>query len=180
MYGIEKPGIFWKFMHFIEHCFICRLSNSTVSEIVGIEPRTAAIFENFVSCFVGQWWTCDPSLCNMMRILVSHQCLHIFHITLRISMARHQCLRIFHITMIISVTLHQNLRIASSMFADFPHSDENFSGASSNLAHFPHCDENFGDTSSKIGGPHHPFPQLPQTWTLILYYIPVLYIHTYT
>jgi hypothetical protein len=27
-------------MHVIQHCFICRLSDSTVSEDAGIEPRT--------------------------------------------------------------------------------------------------------------------------------------------
>ncbi len=31
-------------MYVIEHCFICRLSDSTVSEDAEIEPRTVAIF----------------------------------------------------------------------------------------------------------------------------------------
>jgi hypothetical protein len=30
------------YMYFIQHCFICRLSDSTVSEDGGIEPRTVA------------------------------------------------------------------------------------------------------------------------------------------
>jgi hypothetical protein len=29
-------------MYFIQHCFFCRLSDSTVSEDAGIEPRTVA------------------------------------------------------------------------------------------------------------------------------------------
>ncbi len=32
----------WSFLYFIKHCFICRLSDSTVSEDAGIEPRTVA------------------------------------------------------------------------------------------------------------------------------------------
>ncbi len=32
------------FMYFIQHCFLCHPSDSTVSEDTGIEPRTAAIF----------------------------------------------------------------------------------------------------------------------------------------
>ncbi len=36
-------GIFLNFfMYFIHHWFICRLSDSNVSEDAGIEPRTAA------------------------------------------------------------------------------------------------------------------------------------------
>jgi hypothetical protein len=104
--------------------------------------------------------TCHQSL-RIFHITMSisvtlYQNLCIFNIAVRFLVARHQCLRIFHITVRISVTLHQN------------------------LAHFTHCDENLGDMSSKIGGPPHPFPQLPETWTLILYHIPVLYsVHTY-
>jgi hypothetical protein len=30
------------FLYFIQHCFICRLSDPTVSEDAGIEPRTFA------------------------------------------------------------------------------------------------------------------------------------------
>jgi hypothetical protein len=30
------------FMHDIQHCFLCRPSDSTVSEDAGIEPRTVA------------------------------------------------------------------------------------------------------------------------------------------
>ncbi len=33
-------GIFW--VYCIQHCFICRPSDSTVSEVAGIEPRTVA------------------------------------------------------------------------------------------------------------------------------------------
>jgi hypothetical protein len=33
---------FYLFMYFILHCFICRPSDSTVSEDAGIEPRTVA------------------------------------------------------------------------------------------------------------------------------------------
>ncbi len=40
------------FMYFIEHCFICRPSDSTASEIAGIEPRTAATFDNLACCLV--------------------------------------------------------------------------------------------------------------------------------
>jgi len=38
-------GIFWIFffpMHYIQHCFICRPSDSTVTEDAWIEPRTVA------------------------------------------------------------------------------------------------------------------------------------------
>jgi hypothetical protein len=40
-------GIFWIFylMYVIQHCFICRPSDSTVSEDAGIEPRTVATLE---------------------------------------------------------------------------------------------------------------------------------------
>ncbi len=36
----SKPGDFLVFMYFIQHCYICRPSDSTVSEDAGIEPRT--------------------------------------------------------------------------------------------------------------------------------------------
>jgi hypothetical protein len=35
-------GIFYFFSYFIQHCFICRPSDSTVSTDAGIEPRTVA------------------------------------------------------------------------------------------------------------------------------------------
>jgi hypothetical protein len=37
-------GTFWFFllMYVIQHCFLCRPSDSTVSEDAGIEPRTVA------------------------------------------------------------------------------------------------------------------------------------------
>jgi hypothetical protein len=35
-----QGDFFWIFMHFIQHCYICRLSDFTVSEDVRIEPRT--------------------------------------------------------------------------------------------------------------------------------------------
>ncbi len=35
-------GDFWIFLCFIQHCFICRPSDSTVSEDAGIEPWTVA------------------------------------------------------------------------------------------------------------------------------------------
>jgi hypothetical protein len=35
-------GDFWFFMYVFQHCFICLLSDSTVSEELGIEPRTIA------------------------------------------------------------------------------------------------------------------------------------------
>ncbi len=37
-------GIFWGFfkMYFLQHCFICRPSYSTVSEDAGIEPRSVS------------------------------------------------------------------------------------------------------------------------------------------
>ena len=39
---IIMRGIFWFFMYFIQHCFICRPSEFSVSEDAGIEPRTVA------------------------------------------------------------------------------------------------------------------------------------------
>ncbi len=33
---------FLLFMYYIQHCFICRPSDSTVSKDAGIEPRTVA------------------------------------------------------------------------------------------------------------------------------------------
>jgi hypothetical protein len=33
---------FFSFWYFIQHCFICRPSDSTVSEDAGIDPRTVA------------------------------------------------------------------------------------------------------------------------------------------
>ncbi len=40
----SKGGFFWIFlsMYVIQHGFICRPSDSTVSEDAGIEPRTVA------------------------------------------------------------------------------------------------------------------------------------------
>jgi hypothetical protein len=42
----QKGGFFFGFYHFfmydIQHCFICRPSDSTVSEDAGIGPRTVA------------------------------------------------------------------------------------------------------------------------------------------
>ena len=37
-----KGGFLGFFMYCIQHCFICRLSDSTVSEDAGIEPSTVA------------------------------------------------------------------------------------------------------------------------------------------
>jgi hypothetical protein len=37
-----KGNIFRFFHYFIQHCFICRPSDSTVSEDAGIKPRTVA------------------------------------------------------------------------------------------------------------------------------------------
>ncbi len=41
-----KQGVFCNFlcMYIIQHCFICRPSDSTVSENAGIEPRTVSAF----------------------------------------------------------------------------------------------------------------------------------------
>jgi hypothetical protein len=42
---LKKRGMFWIFSFFkydIQHCFICRPSDSTASEDAGIEPRTVA------------------------------------------------------------------------------------------------------------------------------------------
>ncbi len=42
----QKGGFFeffFYFMYVIQHCFICRLSDCTVSEDNGIEPRTLAL-----------------------------------------------------------------------------------------------------------------------------------------
>jgi hypothetical protein len=36
-----KEDIFLCFQYFIQHCFICRASDSTVPEDAGIEPHTA-------------------------------------------------------------------------------------------------------------------------------------------
>jgi hypothetical protein len=44
-------GILWIFyMYFIQHCFICRPLDSTVSEDAGIEPRTVATSALAVHC----------------------------------------------------------------------------------------------------------------------------------
>ncbi len=46
-YFIFNRGMFWIFwisMYCIQYCFICRPSDSTVSENVGIEPRTSCDF----------------------------------------------------------------------------------------------------------------------------------------
>jgi hypothetical protein len=46
IHGINLKGYFLEFLSFfmydIQHCFICRPSDSTVSENAGIEPRTVA------------------------------------------------------------------------------------------------------------------------------------------
>ncbi len=44
--NIFLQGIFWifLFLNVIQHCFICRPSDPTVSKDAGIEPRTVAIF----------------------------------------------------------------------------------------------------------------------------------------
>jgi hypothetical protein len=39
---IKQGDVFGFFMYFIQHCFICLPSDSTVSEDAGIEPRMAA------------------------------------------------------------------------------------------------------------------------------------------
>jgi hypothetical protein len=39
---IKRAGIFRFFQYYIQHCFICRPSDSTVSEDAGVEPRTVA------------------------------------------------------------------------------------------------------------------------------------------
>jgi hypothetical protein len=39
-------GIFWNFVvFFIQHCFICRPSDFTVSDVAGIEPRTVELWD---------------------------------------------------------------------------------------------------------------------------------------
>jgi hypothetical protein len=44
-FGELKQGEFLLFfIYVIQYCFICRLSDSTVSEDAGIEPRTVATF----------------------------------------------------------------------------------------------------------------------------------------
>ncbi len=40
--GKQKGGCFRFFVYFIHHCFICRRSDSTVSEDAGIKLRTVA------------------------------------------------------------------------------------------------------------------------------------------
>ncbi len=42
MHFIETTVLYIFFMYDIQHCFICRHSDSTVSEDAGIEPRTVA------------------------------------------------------------------------------------------------------------------------------------------
>jgi hypothetical protein len=39
---IFTPGLAWIFLNYIQHCFICRPPDSSVSEDAGIEPRTGA------------------------------------------------------------------------------------------------------------------------------------------
>jgi hypothetical protein len=41
-YNKRDTGLGLNFVYFIQHCFICRASDSTVSEDAGIEPRTLA------------------------------------------------------------------------------------------------------------------------------------------
>jgi hypothetical protein len=41
---------FWVFMYVIQHCFICRPSDSTVSEDAGIELKTVATSALAVRC----------------------------------------------------------------------------------------------------------------------------------
>jgi hypothetical protein len=42
----KKTGIFYFIsMYYIQHCFICRPTDFTVSEDAGIEPRTVATFD---------------------------------------------------------------------------------------------------------------------------------------
>ncbi len=43
---------FYGFKYFIQHCFICRPSDSTVSEDAGIEPRTVATLPLEVRHFI--------------------------------------------------------------------------------------------------------------------------------
>jgi hypothetical protein len=46
--GKTKWGIFvyfFTYMYFIQHCFICRPSDSTVSEDAGNEPRSVATLQ---------------------------------------------------------------------------------------------------------------------------------------
>ncbi len=38
----QTKSAFLKFSYYIQHCFICRPSDSTVPTVAGIEPRTVA------------------------------------------------------------------------------------------------------------------------------------------
>jgi hypothetical protein len=42
VFTVQKKGRLFGFMYFIQHCFISRPSDSTVSEDAGIGPRTVA------------------------------------------------------------------------------------------------------------------------------------------
>ncbi len=49
--GFFKGGFFWVFLFFmydIQQCFICRSSDSTVSEDAGIEPKTVATIRHWL------------------------------------------------------------------------------------------------------------------------------------
>jgi hypothetical protein len=40
IFGLDQPFLAWIFEYFIQHCFICRPSDFTVSEVARIEPMT--------------------------------------------------------------------------------------------------------------------------------------------
>jgi hypothetical protein len=48
---IFTPGLAWIFLNYIQHCFICRPPDSSVSEDAGIEPRTVAALQLAFICF---------------------------------------------------------------------------------------------------------------------------------
>jgi hypothetical protein len=49
---VRKVGLLFFFVHYIQHCFSCRPSDSTVSEDARIEPKTVATLALATQCVV--------------------------------------------------------------------------------------------------------------------------------
>ncbi len=58
-------------MYFIQHCFICRLSDSTVSENAGIETRGQILCKQYPDC-------CDLGIGNRTPLTTGIDLIHIF------------------------------------------------------------------------------------------------------
>jgi hypothetical protein len=55
--GKTNWGHFWGiFSYFIQHCFICRPSDSTVSEDAGTEPTRKGKLTFVASRLLPRWW----------------------------------------------------------------------------------------------------------------------------